>query len=288
MARGLEHVVHAVSDLDGAAALYRRLGFLVGGRNQHPWGTHNHIVQFPGFFVELLTVAEPQKVGDDGFSRLFAGFNQSFLAHQEGLSLLILESRNAAADAAAFASAGIAASDRLTFEREGRRPDGRPVRVAFSLAFVRDARAPFVGFATCEQHYPENFWSPEFQAHPNTAAGVAGVVLVAENPADHHVFFSAFVGERNLLATSNGITVKTPRGDIEVMTPGAFRSHFGVTAPDIAGGARLAALRFAVRAPAEAETMLGRAGIRGVELKGRLVVGPEQAMGATLVFEAGG
>jgi catechol 2,3-dioxygenase-like lactoylglutathione lyase family enzyme len=57
MARGLDHIVHAVRDLDAAAALYRRLGFTVGARNQHPWGTHNYIVQLPGTFIELLTVA---------------------------------------------------------------------------------------------------------------------------------------------------------------------------------------------------------------------------------------
>jgi catechol 2,3-dioxygenase-like lactoylglutathione lyase family enzyme len=62
MARGLDHIVHAVRDLDAAAALYRDLGFTVGARNKHPWGTHNHIVQFPGFFIEILTLAEPDKL----------------------------------------------------------------------------------------------------------------------------------------------------------------------------------------------------------------------------------
>jgi len=285
MSRGLDHIVHAVRDLDAAAALYRRLGFLVGARNRHPWGTHNHIVQLPGTFIEVLTVAEPEKFGDDGFSRLFARFNQSFLQHQEGLSLLILESSDAGADAAAFAAAGIAASDKLTFEREGRRPDGTPVQVGFSLAFARDARSPSVGFATCQQHFPENFWNRAFQTHPNGATGVAGVVLVAENPTDHHIFVSAFTGERELLATSTGITVKTARGEIQVMAPDAFRSHFGVPPPDVAHGMRIAALRFAIRDTAAVEALLRDAGIAARQIMGRLVVGPAQAMGATLVFE---
>jgi hypothetical protein len=114
MPRGLDHVVHAVRDLEGAAGLYGRLGFTVGARNRHSWGTHNHIVQLPGFFIELLTVAEPEKLGSDGFSNLFGRFNRSFLANQEGLSLLLLESGDAATDAACFQSAGIAASIRRT------------------------------------------------------------------------------------------------------------------------------------------------------------------------------
>src|SRR5215204_7032391 len=100
MARGLDHVVHAVHDLDAAADLYRRLGFTVGARNRHAWGTHNRIVQLPGFFIELLTVAEPDKLGNDGFSALFGTVNRIFLKRQEGLSFLILESSDATADAA--------------------------------------------------------------------------------------------------------------------------------------------------------------------------------------------
>src|SRR5712675_2773497 len=80
MARGLDHIVHAVRDLDAAAATYGRLGFTIGARNKHPWGTHNRIVQLPGFFIELLTLAEPDKIGDDGFSVLFAAYNRDFIA----------------------------------------------------------------------------------------------------------------------------------------------------------------------------------------------------------------
>src|SRR5690348_14083681 len=71
MPRGIDHIVHAVRDLDAAVDLYRRLGFTVGARNRHPWGTHNHIVQLPGAFIELLAVAEPERLGGEGFARLF-------------------------------------------------------------------------------------------------------------------------------------------------------------------------------------------------------------------------
>ena len=113
MPRGLDHIVHAVRDLDAAAALYRRLGFTVGARNRHPWGTHNHIVQLPGFFLELLTVAEPEKLGSEGFSALFGTFNRLFLKRHEGLSFMMLESADALQDAADFRAAKIAASDAL-------------------------------------------------------------------------------------------------------------------------------------------------------------------------------
>ena len=285
MPRGLDHVVHAVRDLEGAAGLYGRLGFTVGARNRHSWGTHNHIVQLPGFFIELLTVAEPEKLGSDGFSNLFGRFNRSFLANQEGLSLLLLESRDAATDAAGFQSAGIAASEVLMFQREGKRPDGATVKLAFSLAFARDAGAPSIGFAVCQQHFPENFWNPAFQQHSNTASGVAGVVLVAENPTDHHIFLSELTGVRDLHATSSGVSASTPRGNIKVMDPAAFRSHFGTEPPDISQGARLAALQFHVRDRGALRAALSGGGIAFSVLMDSTIVAPQTAMGATLVFE---
>jgi hypothetical protein len=91
---GLDHIVHAVRDLDAAAARYASFGFTVGARNRHPWGTHNVLVQFPGFFVELLTVGEPEKIVPPGPRQLsFGAFTRDFLARREGFSMLVLESR---------------------------------------------------------------------------------------------------------------------------------------------------------------------------------------------------
>lgn len=286
MARGLDHIVHAVRNLDAAADLYRRLGFTVGARNRHPWGTHNHVVQMPGFFIELLTMAEPEKLGEDVISILFGRFNQVFLQTSQGFSLLILESRDAAKDAAEFAKAKIGISDVARFERAGKRPDGSEVKVAFSLAFAGDARAPQCGFAVCEQHFPENFWNSAFQRHENGATGVAGVVLVADNPSDHHIFLSALAGERELQSTSSGITVTTPRGDIQVMDPLAYRNHFGATPPDVTQGARLAALRVLSADMEKVRAALSDGRLPLHEEHGRLIVGPEQALGAAIVFEA--
>lgn len=286
MARGLDHIVHAVRDLDAAAALYRRFGFTVGARNRHPWGTHNHIVQFPGVFIELLTLAEPGKLGDDGFSKLFGAYTRDFLDRHEGLSLLILQSSNASVDEAAFRAAGIAASDTVRFEREGKRPDGTTVKLGFSLAFAEDGSAPDIHFAVCQQHYPENFWNPEFQKHAIRATGVNGVVLVADTPARHLGFMQGFTGAKAARQHAGGFAIETPRGTIETVTPNVFVSRYGITAPDVARGARLAALRFAVADVSLLQGLPIGAGIGGVYGGGPIVIGPQDAMGAVMVFES--
>jgi len=285
MARGLDHVVHAVRDLDAAAAFYRGLGFTVGARNRHPWGTHNHIVQFPGVFIELLTLAEPDKLGSDGFSKLFGAYTGDFLKRGEGLSLLILESRDAAADEAAFRRDGIAGSEVMRFEREAQRPDGSVVKVGFSLAFAGDPRAPDVHFAVCQQHFPENFWNPAFQKHANGATGITGVVAVAAAPAQHRDFLRSFACTGTAQATEGGYAVDTRRGQIEVVTPAAFTARYGVAVPDVARGLRLAALRFAVADARLSPDTPERAGIADLGGAKTTVIGPADAMGAVLVFE---
>jgi len=284
MARGLDHIVHAVRDLDAAADLYRRFGFTVGARNRHPWGTHNHIVQLPGFFIELLAVAEPERLGTDGFSTMFAAYNRDFVARGEGFSLLILESKDARADAATFSAAGFAASEDLRFERDARRPDGASVKVGFSLAFAEDKAVHDIHFASCQQHYPENFWNPAFQQHSNSVAGVVGVVVVANQPEQHKQFFEVFA-DASAVARPGGFAIATSRGMIEVVSPAAFLQRFGVKPPDMARGARLAALRFAVTQPSRLQAVSELAGIAGLYVGNDAIIGSEDAMGAILVFE---
>jgi hypothetical protein len=289
MARGIDHVVHAVQNLDAAATLYRALGFHVGSRNRHPpaWGTQNHIVQFPGCFVELLTVADPAHITPHGphfFS--FGAFNRELLSRGEGLSMLVLESRNAHADAESFRQGGIGDFEVFEMEREGKRSDGSAIKLAFSLAFAADPLAPDAGFFVCHHRYPDNFWNPAFQFHFNTATGIAGIVLVAAKPSDHYKFITSFAGANEVVATKTGLTVKTPRGEIQVMEPTSFVDLFDGEPPDITSGAQLAALRFTVRDANAAGEVLRRSGIDASARTGRLIVGPQAGLGATLVFES--
>jgi hypothetical protein len=198
----------------------------------------------PGFFIELLTLAEPDKLGSDGFSQLFGVYTGDFLKRSEGLSLLILESQDAGADAAAFHAGKIAASEKMRFDREGRRPDGTPVKVGFSLAFAQDETAQDIRFAVCQQHYPENFWNPAFWEHANGVEGIAGAVLVADEPARHRDFLLVFSGAPTASDTGDDFTIDLPRGAVDVLTPGAFTGRYDVAAPDMSRGLRLAALRF--------------------------------------------
>lgn len=287
MARGLDHIVHAVADLDAAADFYRRCGFQVGARNRHPWGTHNHVVQLPGFFIEILTVAEPDKLGDDGLSLHFGHPNQDAIARGEGFSMLVLESTDSAADVADFKQAGIGISESLPFSRQATLPDGSVATVGFALAFARDVNAPQTLFATCQQANPEAFWSTAYRTHPNGAEAVSGVVLVAPKPPDHAAFLKAFTGIDEAENRVAGLFLRSPRGEIEIVEPDAFSERYGV-APRIGEGALIAGLRMAVANLDHVESVLRDGDIPSTRLGALLVVPPQAAFGATLIFEQSG
>jgi len=266
---GIDHIVHAVRNLDAAGAFYRRLGFTVGARNRHDWGTHNLIVQFKTAFVELLEIGEPDRIPPhNGRFFSFGAFNRDYIKSREGLSMLIGKSSDAIEDAASFEASGISGFDVFDFSREGKRPDGSKVKVAFSLAFARDPSSPNLGFAVCQQHYPENFWNPDFQRHANGAIGIPSIVMVADNPTDHHIFLKAFTGISDLHSSSLGITARTENGDIEIMSPIAFRDQFGAV-PDVSGeGMTLNAIRFAVADLARSKPCCGKTRSRRSAMSG--------------------
>lgn len=286
MRRGLDHVVHLVRDLDAAGEIYDLLGFTVGARNRHPWGTENRIIQTPGFFIELLQIVEPDKIpAAQGEAFSFGAFNQDFLARMgEGLSMLVLEGSDATHEKAAFDADGFGGFDIFDFARKARRPDGQEVDVGFRLAFARDPASPDFGAFACTQLNPENFWSPDLQRHSNQVTGVAGVVLVADAPAEHQAFLETFSGCQVQRALDAWYVAQTPRGSIDVMSRELFTERYGVPAPGGAG-LRLAAVRFST--PGAPELRRSLAARRMVEetIEGIVVVPPRAALGATLVFE---
>lgn len=286
MPRGLDHIVHAVRDLDAAADFYRRAGFTVSARNVHPWGTHNHVVQLPGFFIEVLTVGEPGKLVGEGLARVFGIANRDAIARGDGFSMLALESRDINADVEDFKRHGIGISPALPFTRDATLPDGSTITVGFTLAFARDDMSPHAGFFAIQHRDPALFYKKELQQHANGASGVLGAVLVADNPTDHHIFLGALTGARDLHSSSIGVTANTPRGDVEIIEAISFRDQFG-TLPKLDGeGASIKGLRLAVPDIDATERVLNSGGVASHRHIGRLVVQSEAAFGATLIFEA--
>ncbi|MFN3670855.1 MAG: VOC family protein [Bosea sp. (in: a-proteobacteria)] len=282
--RGLDHLVIGVNDLDAAGSLYERLGFKVGARNRHPWGTENRIVQFPGSFLELISVGDASAIPQPAPGRFsFGAFVQEALTRGEGLAMLVLESRDSEADNRAFKAAGIGDFAPFFFERQARRPTGEEVRVAFSLAFADNPDAPECGFFVCQQHEPQNFWNPAFQSHPNGVTGLSSAIMVADEPARHRAFLDAFTGGAEVLEGNADLVWTLPRGRIDVLDPEAAAAIYHVEpAPTPTHFLGFCVTVPALDAVAERLEAQAISFMRGDE---RLVVPAEAAMGCVIAFE---
>ncbi len=282
MPRAIDHLVIPARDLEAQADLYRRLGFQVGARNRHPWGTENHIVQFDGAFLELIGLGEgfAAPAPEPGvFS--FAGFVASFLARREGLAMLVMRSHDAEADRRRFKADGIGDFARFDFARKARRPDGSEVDVAFSLAFAAGAALPEAGFFVCQQRFPENFWSRAAQVHPNGAKGVVGVTIAHEAPSEVGGFLGAFL-EARPRDVSGGLAFAADGAAIECLAPEAIAVRYGAR-PASRG---LAVVRIGVADPAAAERALKDGGVAFARRGSTTIVDAREAMGALIVFAA--
>lgn len=282
--RGLDHLVIGVRDLDAAGAFYEKLGFTVGARNRHPWGTENRIVQFPGSFLELITIGDAAAIAPPAprvFS--FGSFVSEALDRGEGLSMLVLESMDAKADAAAFKAAGIGDFEPFSFERKARRPDGSEVRVAFSLAFAADPLAPECGFFVCQQHEPQNFWNPAFQQHANGASALTSAIIVTDDPSAHRDFLSAYAGFPEVLEGNADLVLDLPRGRIDVLDFEAAEAIYHVE-PDPTP-ARFLGFCVAVPDLDAVASRLEAAGVAHARGDERITVPAEAALGCVIAFE---
>ena len=282
MPRAVDHLVIAAYDLPEQEALYRRLAFQVGARNRHAWGTENHIVQFDGAFLELIGLGDEFAAPHPKEAVYpFAGFVAAYLAGREGLAMMVMRSADAEVDRRAFAAAGIGGFARFDFGRKGRRPDGREVEVAFSLAFAASSALPDAGFFVCQQHFPENFWSHAAQVHPNGALGVAGLTLVCDEPGEARPFLAAFL-DAPAQAIDGGLAFAAAGTRVECVTSEAYAALYGAAA----AGPGLAAMRIAVADLDAAQRRLAEAGIVARRRGGMAIVDAVTSMGSLIAFVA--
>lgn len=283
MTRGIDHVIHLVRNLDAAASLYEKLGFIVSGRNKHPFGTHNRIVQLDGSYIEILEVAEPEKIQGESGPVSFPHFHRDFLARNgEGLSGLVLASADAQADKQLFDKAGFGGFPVFDLARKGKRPDGSEADLAFSLAFLREPKSRDVLTFVNQAKRPENFWFKELQAHANGVSCVSSAIFTADSPTDHQYFLQAWTGIRDPRSTSLGVVAETPRGSVQIMEARPFEDAFGLV-PVAGDGLRFSAVVFAGNS-AKIRDAVSKSGIATQERHGRIVV---HAHGAVLAFDAG-
>lgn len=120
---GIDHIIVAVENLDGAMETWRRLGFqvLVGG--EHPqFGTHNAVVPLvDGAYFELIAIKNPELAREFPFGRQI----QEALARENRFLGFALESGELNGDVGAIRDRGLEIQKAPPGGRV--RPDGQQV-----------------------------------------------------------------------------------------------------------------------------------------------------------------
>jgi hypothetical protein len=283
---GLDHVVHCTSNFDGLRTTMAQIGFTLTPPAEHPFGTGNSLVQLDGFFLEFLHLPNPHlvpKAADGEFG--FAAHNADYLKDGgEGISMLVFETADAAAEQARFVEEGLDTYKTFDFSRLAKQPDGEEVTVEFSLAFATHADMPKAAFFYCQQHAPQYFWKPEYQRHANTAVAIGEVAMVATNPLHYAGFLESLSQGEMVVSADNLVRVKTPRGALAMYSPAAFETAYGFSAPSLADGPVLAGYRIQVANREVALNHLDTAHISWRETPSGHAIGPDVASGAVMAF----
>lgn len=255
---GLDHVVVAVRDLDGAAAAWAAQGFTVSPRGLHSpqMGSGNYTMMFGEDYLELLGVvaAVPHNAP-----------MRRFLEGREGLERAAFTTADAQAGADALRARGLAATGPLHFGRPVTLPDGTVSEARFSVFQWPPEEAPGgLRIFACGHHTRDAVWVPALQRHANGVTGIRRVLVATEAPD------AAAAQLARLL-------------DAEAAADGAFHT--------LATGPRRAEVAFAPRAAIAATygldpATLPETGGAGLVLATTTPRPPAMATGCALVFSA--
>lgn len=269
----LDHVVVNVrDDLDGAVALYRRLGFDLTPRGHHTLGTINHLAMFATDYLELLA-APP---GRDDLPPML---------HPAGLNALVFGTEDADATHAALSEAGVPARPPLAFSRPVATASG-PREASFRTVNLPDGTLPGGRGYFCQHFTRDLVWRDEARRHPNGVTGIDGVVIAARAPGVFGELFGRMFGPDAVAGTEGGIRLACGLTRIEVLAPSTASERLGESVRPGDGVPALFAgllLRTSARARAGEALRLGGVEVRE-DSSGRLIVPAAAAGGVTLVF----
>ena len=286
--RPLDHLVIQVSGLDAARARLSALGFQVAANGYHPFGTANCCVFFAdGTFLEPLAIAdEPMARAAAGTGNVFTRHALSFREENgpEGFSAFVFGTNDAKADHAAFAEGGLSAGEILDFGRDFVAADGSRDSAAFRLAFAQAKEAQNCLFFSCERVAVPNVDRTALFEHPNGTTGIAGVIMVAPDPAA----LGGDLARLGWLAANeedDGLRFDGPSFALSVVTPGVFADLTGLPAPKENAPSYRAAV-FSCRDTQQLMEQLLLAGVDFNFTPDGVIVPPANGQGTTFIFRS--
>lgn len=276
---GLDHTVHAVTDLEAARKAWQALGFTLTPRGRHiGWATGNYCIMFPRNYHELLGIAEP-----GGYT---AGVEDLLKQKGEGVHKVAFGIDDAVKAVAELTASGLKPSAPQDLKRELELPEGT-VLPAFSLVHLPPEATPQLSMFLCQHLTPELLRKPEWLLHPNGAQQIVSVIVAADNPPALELPYEALVGAGAAVRTDRMVAVRAVEETVLFVTPDDLDTLF----PDIEHPAQptpyVAGLRFRVHNTEAAAAYFKAAGIdHARSLDGTVLVPASAANGVFLEFSS--
>ncbi|WP_436777365.1 VOC family protein [Yinghuangia sp. YIM S09857] len=259
---GIHHTGILTRDLDALERTYTALGFTLSPRSRHllaaapgaaptPGCTANRCALFGDGYIELLGIVD-ESAPDPWHTKAMAD-------EYEGFRLLNLETHDAAATHRRLTASGLCTSGVLALERDVDTEDGLRTMRARAVHLAPDATPE--GYVGIAQHLTRRYvHQPRYLEHPNTACGLDGVLIVAEDTK-----FDAITRRYSFLLE----TVPELDGPLAVLSTDHVQlrivrsSHADDVLPDepTPAASYLAAMSIAVRDLITARDVVERAGI---------------------------
>ena len=273
--KGLDHVVVMVDGIDAAQRAYQRLGFLVQPRGFHTkLGTANHLMIFERDYFEILGIVEPTP---------FNAERREWLKSGGGLANVALATDGADLACDAFKAAGLNPDAPLFFDRAVE-VAGKAEHAQFRTVRIPKTNMPVVGFFVCEHLTPQFVYRAEWARHPNGSRGIAGVTVIAEQPAQWRAELEKYFGAGSVKREGGGLIADTGTQPVRYMSRNDFLARYPGVAP-VRPGDHPALLSLRVDSLAACEELLGSNGVEAIKPDGtRLLVPPSQAAHLTIEF----
>jgi len=273
--KGLDHVVVMVDGIDAAEAQYAKLGFQVQPRGFHrKLGTANHLMIFDTDYFEILGIVENTE---------FNAERREWLKGGGGLANVALATDGADLAFDAFKATGLNPNTPLFFDRAVEIA-GRTEHAKFRTVRIPKTNMPVVGFFVCEHVTPQFVYRAEWARHPNGARGIAGVTVIAEQPARWTVELEKYFGAGSVKQEGGGIVVDTGTQPICYLSRTDYAARYPGITP-VRRDDHPALLGIRVDSLAACAALLARNGVKTVMPDaGRLLVPPSEAAHLTIEF----
>jgi len=173
--KSIDHPVIAVRSLEASHGVYERLGFTIPPRGSHvEWGTGNWCIMFPGDYLELRGIIDPERFTLD--------LDRHLATHGEGMMGLAFGTTGADRAFDEMTAAGLHPKPVRSLSRNFELPGGW-VQPRFRLCFPDAADVHgLMHVVLCEHLTPELIRKPEYLRHANGVTGIAGLLGVVEDP----------------------------------------------------------------------------------------------------------